>query len=96
MSVDWYRLDGKTPVPCTLEEAGEWRWPGNRDAGTKRWVARDEFPGIGLVSTVFLGLDYNFGDGPPLLFETTTLARRTRPRAGRLTCTGSRRALPTP
>jgi len=22
------------------------------------------------VSTVFLGLDHNFGDGPPLLFET--------------------------
>lgn len=22
------------------------------------------------VSTVFLGLDYQFGDGPPLLFET--------------------------
>jgi hypothetical protein len=24
----------------------------------------------GFVSTVFLGLDHNFGDGPPLLWET--------------------------
>lgn len=27
-------------------------------------------PGYGRVSTIFLGLDYSFGDGPPLLFET--------------------------
>lgn len=26
------------------------------------------------VSTVFLGLDHNFGGGPPLLFETMTFA----------------------
>lgn len=37
----------------------------------KRRVARDELPGGGMISTVFLGLDHRFGeDGPPILFET--------------------------
>ena len=39
-----------------------------------RFVARHEVhPPLGKraeVSTVFLGIDHNFGDGPPLLFET--------------------------
>jgi hypothetical protein len=35
----------------------------------ERKVARDEV-GASVVSTVFLGLDHNFGEGPPLLFET--------------------------
>lgn len=34
-----------------------------------RRVARTEKDGW-LVSTVFLGMDHGFGDGPPLLFET--------------------------
>jgi hypothetical protein len=34
-----------------------------------RIVAKDEFPDC-RVSTVFLGLDHNFNDGPPLLWET--------------------------
>lgn len=28
------------------------------------------------VSTVFLGLDYQFGDGPPVLWETMVFSRR--------------------
>ena len=35
----------------------------------KRRVARDQI-GAAWVSTVFLGLDHSFGEGPPLLFET--------------------------
>jgi hypothetical protein len=44
-----------------------------------RWAAwfetadrhvRDSFQGDVRVSTVFLGLDHNFGGGPPHLFET--------------------------
>jgi hypothetical protein len=35
----------------------------------KRRVARDELDGVS-VSTVFLGLDHSFGEGPPLIFET--------------------------
>ena len=35
-----------------------------------RRVDRTEFPDGTSVSTVFLALDHQFGDGPPLLFET--------------------------
>jgi hypothetical protein len=32
-------------------------------------VARDEIGDV-LISTVWLGLDHNWGDGPPLIFES--------------------------
>jgi hypothetical protein len=35
-----------------------------------RRIARTTLPDGRLVSTVFLGLDHRYGDGPPLLFET--------------------------
>ena len=35
-----------------------------------RRVAWDELEGVGYVSTVFLGMDHAFGNGPPQLFET--------------------------
>ena len=42
---------------------GRWFESANRVvAGTK--------VGKALVSTVFLGLDHNWGDGPPIVFET--------------------------
>lgn len=34
-----------------------------------RRVASDEIGEV-RVSTVFIGLDHNFGDGPPLIYET--------------------------
>ena len=34
-----------------------------------RIVAQDKQLDV-MVSTVFLGLDHNYGDGPPLIFET--------------------------
>ncbi len=34
-----------------------------------RRVALDEIGPV-VISTVFIGLDHQFGDGPPLLFET--------------------------
>lgn len=60
--------DGRTPVPCDLmqwADAVEQR----RFANDPWRVDRTEFEG-GHVSTVFLGLDHQFGEGPPLLFET--------------------------
>lgn len=33
-------------------------------------VAQTHLKGDVLVSTVFLGMDHSWGDGPPLLFET--------------------------
>ncbi len=62
---DKYILDGHTPIPTDLETWARWF-----DSDEKRRVGYDDFDG-GYVSTVFLGLDHNFGrTGPPLLFET--------------------------
>lgn len=62
---DKYILDGKTPKPC--DDFIDWsRWHANIG---NRMVARDKKDDV-TVSTVFLGLDYQFGDGPQLLFET--------------------------
>ena len=33
-------------------------------------VAYTDIPGKGYVSTVWMGLDHNFRDGPPLIFES--------------------------
>jgi len=50
-------------VPCDLMT-----WA-RRLESTNRIVQQDTIGGV-FVSTVFLGLDHNFGHGPPLLFET--------------------------
>jgi hypothetical protein len=61
----WYKLDGVRPVPD--ETNGLWMQQ-NRDA---RRVAFTQITDDIEVSTVFLGLDHNFGDGDkPVLFET--------------------------
>ena len=70
---DKYILDGKTPVvENDLTKWAEWMQTGNR-------VVRHDTADVKLagkpigevrVSTVFLGLDHWFGDGPPMLFET--------------------------
>jgi hypothetical protein len=60
-----------------LDEAGEpvpcpdlLKWSAFlRDIG-HRMVAKTDLPDGAMVSTVFLGTDHQFGDGPPLLFET--------------------------
>ncbi len=60
-----YILNGHEAVLCTdLAEWGTWFETANRK------VAETEIPDGRVVSTVFLGLDHNFGDGPPILFET--------------------------
>lgn len=61
---DKFILDGKTPVVCDdLVTWGKWFETNNRQ------VAKDTIGDV-RISTVFLGLDHRFGDGPPLLFET--------------------------
>ena len=57
--------DGHTPVPCDYLVWARWL-EGN---GASRVVARTGFAAA-RVSTVFLGLNHSYGDGPPLLFET--------------------------
>jgi hypothetical protein len=61
-----YKLgkDGKTPE---LVKDGDLNWKQDRT------VKKDKITSHGVdvtVSTVFLGLDHNWGDGPPILFET--------------------------
>lgn len=64
---DKYILDGQTPVKADLMTWARWFETADRH------VDRTEI-GEHLVSTVFLGLDHQFGDGPPLLFETMVFA----------------------
>lgn len=59
-----YILEGKKAVPCSnIMVWGKWfetanRHVANNHIGSKR------------VSTVFLGINHQWGSGPPLLFET--------------------------
>jgi hypothetical protein len=53
------------PWPVDMLTWAQWFEDGDR-----RRIALDTFPDGRLVSTVFLGLDHSWGDGPPLLFET--------------------------
>jgi hypothetical protein len=57
--------DQGNPIPAT--DSNEWaRWmygPSNR------LLRKDELCGM-TVSTVFLGLDHNYGNGDPILWET--------------------------
>ncbi len=56
-------VDGEVVEESNLNRWGEWMQKNSRI------VKQEERKGI-LVSTVFLGLNHNFGEGPPLLFET--------------------------
>ena len=62
---DLYRLIGRLPVPC--DDTIEWAmWYETAD----RRVRYTEVGPL-RISTVFLGMDHNFGgDGDPLIFET--------------------------
>lgn len=61
--------DHHIAVPC--DDLTTWhRW---FDGAANRRVALTEVGPV-TVSTVFLGLDHNFGDGEPILFETMTFS----------------------
>jgi hypothetical protein len=60
-----YILDGHTPVPASLEKWAKW-FEGSDETRRVALTKGDDY----LVSTVFLGLDHQFGRGEPLLFET--------------------------
>lgn len=57
-------LEGHTPKP--VSDDGEWAiWFGTAD----RAVAQTDVEGFH-ISTAFIGIDHQWGKGPPLLFET--------------------------
>lgn len=59
-----YILDGHTPVKTDLMTWARWFVEGDH-----RQVKQTLMGDVD-VSTVFLGLDHRFGEGPPLIFET--------------------------
>ena len=66
MNDKYILVDGK-PVKC--ENIAEWgQWFEKDDRKIDHTIISDT--GDEYVSTVFLGLDHSFGDGPPILFET--------------------------
>lgn len=58
-------VDGKTPKPCDLMTWAHWMETHHKS----RHVADEQVGGI-RVSTVFLGLNHQWSEGPPLIFET--------------------------
>ena len=60
---DYYILDGKEVKEVDLITWAKWY------EKTERHVAYEKIGDV-RVSTVFLGLNHNFGDGAPILFET--------------------------
>lgn len=64
MSSGNYILEGKNVVEC--DDIHKWA---SRYEKADRTVAKSEKDGV-RVSTIFLGIDHSFGNGPPLLFET--------------------------
>ena len=60
----YYILENGVPKPASsMQEWGQW-WE-----KTDRTVAKTKIGKV-LVSTVFLSLDHQWGEGQPLLFET--------------------------
>lgn len=66
----YYRLrPNHTVEPCTLEQ-----WSAMLKDAAARTVGRTELSAV-VVSTVFLGMDHGWGQGPPILFETMVFQR---------------------
>lgn len=66
MTSGYYILkDGK---PVRVDSLTEWCVQFERGEDVRR--VDQTYVGYVWVSTVFLGLDHNYGDGPPLIFET--------------------------
>lgn len=64
----YYDMDGQ---PMSLEA-----WAAMLNDIDTRQLALDELPNGQRVSTVWLGLDHSFGNGPPLIFETMVFGGR--------------------
>lgn len=73
----------RDPVTDEINRASLFAWADAWEGS--RFVAREEFEDGSYVSTIFLGLDHSFFDGPPVLFETMafTGAKKPNPLTGR-------------
>ena len=62
-------------IPCEegMEAFLEWStWFDNTYMDGSHWIASTKIKGI-LVSTIFLGMNHQWGEGPPVVFETMIL-----------------------
>lgn len=67
-----YILVGRKPVPCP----DLIKWAMWYESRKDRFIKRESINGL-VVSTIFLGLDHNWGtEGRPVLFETMVFAER--------------------
>lgn len=74
---EWYILEGRDIRPVA-DFIDYYRWRNAIDKDGPRAalrVAADDVNDVH-VSTVFLGLNHAWGDGPPLVFETMTFDHR--------------------
>lgn len=72
----FYMIDKDHKITYTLDaiEWSEWFQVAYAADHTLRRVARTTLSDGSIISTVFLGVDYNFHDkGPPILFESAVL-----------------------
>lgn len=77
---DWWILDeDHNPKTVTVREWSEWYEAASKDGREARRVASTETATM-WVSTVFLGINHQFGDGPPILFETMIFTREEYPK----------------
>lgn len=66
-TMKYYKLVDKKPVQCTAKDFDYW------ELINERRIAFTNIVGINGnidISTIFLGLDHQFGSGEPILFET--------------------------
>lgn len=83
-----YILKHRRPIPCDdLIKWGKWF-----NQSHKRRV-RSTYINNLWISTVFLGIDHQWGDGPPLLFETMLFNQHEEEPAFTARCTTWREAL---
>jgi hypothetical protein len=70
MTTDHYILVGREIRKVDLMTWAKWL----EEHRAEKIVKQEDVGGF-WVSTVFLGLDHNWGDGPPILFETMVFPR---------------------
>jgi len=76
MPIEHYILDGHVPRAASFEDYVQWRAELRATRGGMMFphVGYHVFPDHRVVSTVFTGMNQNYGsEGPPLLFETMIL-----------------------
>ena len=70
---DKFRRDG-SPYPDGIE--GLMEWGKDMENVSKKIVEQTELPSGKWVSTVWLGLNHQYGEGKPLIFETMVFPKK--------------------